>query len=530
MDDPPRAVASPHRRPDSRPSLRPQIDEPEDVHARTHRRVRGRARSADHKWRLRGRREAGLTVFRGVRYAEPPVGALRFGAPAPAARWTGVRDAVSFGPPPPQAGLFGNDPTDAGDDWLTLNVWSPDPGVGVGLPVLVWIPGGAYAIGTSSLPEYDGARLAGGGAVVVTVNYRLGVEGFLQIAGAPANRGLLDQIAALQWVRDNIRHFGGDPDQVTVFGESAGGGSVAALLAMPPAAGLFRRAIVQSMPGTFFSSALADDLAAAIAAEVGRQPTATELASVPPAQLPAVAGQVSAKITAWADRWGPIAYRPILFAPVVDGEVLPQTPWAALSAGVGKDVDLLVGHTRDEHRLFSLIDGVLGQVDDDRAAAALTALAPDPHRYRSAYPAASAETLYELVNGDWLFRMPSLRLAEAHTGNTFLYELVWPAPGLGGMLGACHGLDVPLVFGNLSSGSPAMLIGDNPSDAEPLSAQMRSAWPSFAASGSPGWPAFTNQDRLTRLFGGHPELAPYPEQTSRMLWQDHDFAALSLRA
>ena len=143
------------------------------------------------------------------------------------------------------------------DDWLTLNVWSPDPAPGAGLPVLVWIPGGAYVIGASSFPEFDGGRLASGGVVVVTLNYRLGVEGFAQIDGAPANRGLLDQVAALQWVRENIRAFGGDPDRVTIFGESAGGGSVAALLAMPRASGLFRRAVAQSVPGPFFSPELA---------------------------------------------------------------------------------------------------------------------------------------------------------------------------------------------------------------------------------------------------------------------------------
>jgi para-nitrobenzyl esterase len=186
---------------------------------------------------LRGSREAGLAVFRGVPYAEPPVGALRFAAPRPVRGWAGVRAAVSYGPPPPQAGQFGMDglaQEAAGDDWLSVNVWSPDAAPGAGLPVLVWIPGGGYVIGTSSLPEFDGGRLAAG-VVVVTLNYRLGVEGFAQIDGAPANRGLLDQVAALQWVRDNIRAFGGDPDRVTVFGQSAGGGSVAALLAMPRA-------------------------------------------------------------------------------------------------------------------------------------------------------------------------------------------------------------------------------------------------------------------------------------------------------
>ena len=239
---------------------------------------------------LRGSREAGLAVFRGVRYAEPPVGALRFAAPRPVRGWAGVRAALSYGPPPPQPSAFGTDGPAreaVGDDWLSLNVWSPDPAPGAGLPVLVWIPGGGYVIGSSSLPEFDGGRLAANGVVVVTLNYRLGMEGFAQIDGAPANRGLLDQVAALHWVRENIRAFGGDPNRVTVFGESAGGGSVAALLAMPRAAGLFRRAVAQSVPGTFFSPELAADIAAACAAELGVRPTAADLSAVEPPGCPA---------------------------------------------------------------------------------------------------------------------------------------------------------------------------------------------------------------------------------------------------
>jgi len=199
---------------------------------------------------LRGRNESGVAVFKGIPFAEPPA---RFAAPEPVESWDGTRDALSNGPPPPQSGLFGTDAlAGSPEGWLTANVWTPD--LASNLPVMVWIQGGGYLFGTSGLPEYDGGGLArDGGVVLVTFNYRVGIEGFAQIEGTPANRGLLDQVAALEWVRDNIGAFGGDPDQVTVFGQSAGGGSVAALLAMPRAAGLFRRAIVQSMPSTFFT-------------------------------------------------------------------------------------------------------------------------------------------------------------------------------------------------------------------------------------------------------------------------------------
>ena len=479
---------------------------------------------------VRGSREEGLAVFRGIPFAEPPVGALRFAAPRPAGSWDGVREAVSYGPPPPQAGAFGMDALakDAADDWLTVNVWSPGPGPGAALPVMVWIQGGAFAFGVSSLPEYDGGRLAREGVVVVTFNYRVGIEGFAQIEGAPPNRGLLDQVAALEWVRDNIRAFGGDPARVTVFGESAGGGSVAALLAMPGARGLFHRAIAQSVPGPVFSPELAADIAAAFAAELGLRPTVTELSTVDPSLLSVAGDEVTAKMDQWTHRWGKVAYRGIPYAPVVDGEVLPVTPWQALAGGAARDIALVVGHTREEQRLFTALAGILGEVTPEQAATALDVLAPGPdgaRRYREGFPDAGPDELYELVNSDWLFRMPSLHLAEAQAvagGSVHLFELTWPAPGMGGGFGACHGLDVPLVFGNLSSGQPAMLIGDS-AEAEPLSARMRTAWTAFATHGDPGWPAYDTGQRLVQLFDTEPVVTTYPEEASRLIWQDHTF-------
>jgi para-nitrobenzyl esterase len=450
--------------------------------------------------RVRGTVEAGVAVFRGIPFAEPPVDGLRFAAPAPRRPWDGVRDALGFGPPPPQGGGL---PQPTGGDWLTLNVWSPDPGRDAGLPVMVWIHGGAYTIGASGLPEYDGARLARDGVVLVTLNYRVGIEGFALIEGAPANRGLLDQVAALEWVRDDVRAFGGDPARVTVFGQSAGGGSVAALLAMPRAAGLFRRAVAQSVQGTFFTPELARDIAGACAAEFGLAATAADLAGVEPDLLPAAGDEVTAAIGGHVARWGRPAHRSILFAPVVDGDTLPTTPWQARH-----DVPLLVGHTRDEHRLFTLFD----EVTEEQAATAVEIFAPGP------YPVTDPTLLYERVLSDWLFRMPSLHLAER--ADTHFYELTWS-----GTLGACHGLDVPLVFGNPTSGLPAALI-DDLAAAEAVSADMRAAWIAFATTGDPGWPAFDTG--LVRLFDTEPVVAPYPEAESRRIWRDHTFPPLPL--
>ncbi len=483
--------------------------------------------------RVRGRTEDGLAVFCGIPFARPPVGELRLAAPMPVDPWEGVREAVTFGPPPPQSTVMGAPVArDTDGDWLTVNVWSPDLG-DAHLPVMVWIHGGGYVYGWSGDPLFDGATLARDGVVVVTFNYRLGAEGFGLIAGAPANRGLLDQVAALRWVQDNIVAFGGDPGRVTIFGESSGAGCIAALMAMPGATGLFHRAIAQSVPGVYFNEALAADIATAVAARLGLPPAAGELARLPPSRLSAAADEVAGTMAS-NPRWGRAAHVQTPFAPIVDGEVLPTAPWQALAAGASAGVDLIVGHTRDEYRLFLVVKGQLGEITPDQADAALHVLAPDPDAYRAAYPTAGPERLYELLHSDWLFRMPSLRLAEAHCahGPTHLYELTWNAPGLGGeTLGACHGLGLPLTFGNLTEGAAAFLIGrEPPAEAAELATRVRAAWTAFAATGSPGWPAYDARQRLTWIIDADPAVATYPEEASRLLWADHPFVPVGLSA
>ncbi|MFF7446484.1 MULTISPECIES: carboxylesterase family protein [unclassified Streptomyces] len=488
---------------------------------------------------VRGRREGALSVFRGIPYAQPPVGDARFAAPRPVDRWDGVRDAFAFGPPPPQEPMGPEAPghAAAGDDWLTVNIWTPDADPAARRPVMVWLYGGAYKFGSSDDRAYDGARLASeGGLVVVTLNYRVGVEGFLRMEGAPANRGLLDQVAALEWVRENITAFGGDPEQVTVFGESAGAGSLAALMAMPRARGLFRRAIAQSVPGTYFSDSLAADIAEALAGGIGLRPGVADLAGVDPRKLPEAGAILTARMREYLPRWGAVALTPTPFSPVVDGEVLPTAPWEALAGGAAADVELIVGHNRDEYRLFLLLGGLLGRVDEELCSLALRLFGPAPdaeQAYRATFPDAGAEQLFELVQSDWLFRMPSLRLAEAQVaggGRAHVYDLTWTAPANGGALGACHGLDVPLTFGVFDgNGLGAMLIGPTPTPAtEALSAHVRSAWAAFATTGDPGWPAYDPERRLVQLLDEEPTVAVYPEEASRRLWERHTFTALPL--
>ncbi|MFI2434476.1 carboxylesterase/lipase family protein [Streptomyces sp. NPDC018693] len=490
---------------------------------------------------VRGRREDGLTVFRGIPFAAPPVGGARFQAPCPPEPWDGIRDAYAFGPPPPQEagiqGRTGQAPA-GGDDWLTVNVWTPDPTPSAPRPVMVWIYGGAYKLGHSGSPGYDAQHIAReGDLVVVTFNYRVGIEGFARIEGAPANRGLLDQVAALEWVRDTIAEFGGDPDRVTVFGESAGAGSVGSLLAMPSARGLFRRAIAQSLPGTYFSDELARDLATAIAAEAGLRPTAADLATVDPRELTEAGAALSAKMLDRLDRWGQVAPTVTPFSPVVDGEVLPRTPWQALAAGAARDVELIVGHNAHEFRLFMVMGGMLGRITDERATRTLRLFAPGgeagERAYRAAFPDAGPDELHERVQSDWLFHIPSLRLAEAQIaggGRAHLYELTWQAPGAGGVLGACHGLDVPLLFGTYDADLGNLLFAgaEVTPQARELSSRIRQAWTDFARTGDPGWPAYDEERRLVQVLDEKTEVREYPEEVSRRLWEGHTFPALPL--
>jgi para-nitrobenzyl esterase len=468
---------------------------------------------------VRGRVEDGVTVYRSIPFAAPPVGPGRFAAPRPAPPWDGVRDATRFGPPPPQPGR-----ATEGTDWLNLAVWTPAPGA-TGLPVVVWISGGTYLNCNTANPHLSGAHLAATGVVVVSAHYRTGAEGFARLEGAPDNRGLLDQIAALHWVQENITAFGGDPGNVTVFGQSAGAGSIAALLVMPTAAGLYRRAILQSLPETYFTPGLAADIATEVSAELGRAPRVADLADVAPDDLVAAARAVTERLPQRADRWGAVACTPTPFSPVVDGGVLPTAPWAALADGAARDVELLVGHTRDE---FALIARRAGGVDDAQADSLIAGLTPTPgvERYRAAYPHLAATELRDTAMSDWLWRMPALHLAEAaHAGGArvWLYDLCWGFDALG----ASHSLDTLLVFGTaeIETGLP---------DAGPevvaqsrrLSELMRAEHVAFAATGDPGWPRYDPQERTTRVYDAESRVGRYPEERSRRIWRDQRFDAL----
>jgi para-nitrobenzyl esterase len=447
---------------------------------------------------VRGRVREGVASFLGIPYAASPTGPLRFRPPAPPPAWDGIREADRFGATPPKPdypqpfNVLLPEPNIPGDDWLTVNVWTPDP-AGAGLPVMVWIHGGAFSNGNSAIPSYDGHAFARDGVVLVSLNYRLGVDGFALLPGVPANRGLLDQIAALEWVQDNIAAFGGDPGRVTVFGESAGAMSVTTLLSLPRAQGLFARAITQS--GSV--QAAADPADAALVTKelglaLGREATVASLAEVGWPELIGAQVTVRDALSAQPDpaRFGAsIVASTMAFIPVVDGDLIPVPPLAAISAGAGSGVTLLTGTTTDEYRLFLVPTGLAGLVTEEVLGGLLGLLGADPAvaaRYRANRPGASPGDLLAAVLTDQFFRLPALAVAGARAAGpaaTYGYEFAWPSPVNG--LGACHSLEIPFVFGNLSAEGAELALG--PAPPAELADRMHAAWIAFAATGDPGW-------------------------------------------
>jgi para-nitrobenzyl esterase len=458
--------------------------------------------------KVRGRSTNGVTAFLGIPYAAAPTGPAAFAAPVRVTPWDGVRDATTQGatapqPPydPPFDQLLSN-PLHDGPEFLNVNVWTPG---GSGLPVMVWLPGGAFRNGSNAVPTYDGTAFARDGVILVSVNYRLGVQGFGVVHNSPDNRGLLDQLAALAWVQENIAAFGGDPDRVTLFGQSAGGMSVATLLSIPASRGLFQRAIVQS--GTAQAVAIATEATFATAEVAKRlrvEASAAGLGSVPPAELIATQGAVASEMRQNPDpeRWGPSVVRAgggiMPFFPVIDGDLIRERPIDAIAKGAARGIDLMVGTTTEEFRLFTIPTGVAAAITAE-ALPVLTARMGLPPAIAEIYaanrPGLSPGEIVAAITSDAFFGVPTIRLAEAHQDTTFAYEFDWRTP-VGG-LGACHALELPFVFDTLGSGSTALTGPDAPQD---LADRMHAAWVAFATSGDPGWPQYDTASRAVMTF------------------------------
>ncbi|THA68724.1 carboxylesterase/lipase family protein [Streptomyces sp. A0958] len=473
----------------------------------------------------------------GIPYAEPPFGEHRFREPRTRTPWSGVRDCTDFGPVPPQSAELPGAPSwrPGDEDVLSVNVWTPAHAAGP-LPVLVWIHGGAYTFGSGAQPDFDGTAQARTCMVVVTLNYRLGFEGFGHVPDdgthtCPPNRGLLDQIAALEWVRDNIAAFGGAPDNVTVAGQSAGATSVVCLMAMDGARGLFRRAIAHSAVGPCFAPELAERVTARVAAETGIPATGAALADASPQALVRASDAVADAYRGEPDS-GRLHWNPVIYGPVADGHLLRDDPLALIAAGAAPDIDLLVCHTTEERWLMDAV----GSSADVPTAERLQHFASDfglPDSlldgYRALMPGASAYDLHLAVCGDLLFGEYSSRLADAHAragGRAFLSRFDRRRGGDRALVRAWHCADVPFAFGNLDEESVQFLIGGGPPTPEDrsLADRMTAAWAGFAATGEPGWEPGNDHVRVW----GAPDASAAPghwrdSAAVRALWSTYTY-------
>lgn len=460
--------------------------------------------------KVQGVQEAGVMRFLGVPYAAAPVGALRLEKPQPHPGWQGVRDATRPGATAPHfikkfpgldiAPLVGGGWL-PGDDYLNANVWTPDVAA-EGLPVMVFIHGGGFAVGSNNASVSDGSAFARSGMVCIAINYRLGVEGFLPIPGVPSNLGLRDQISALTWVRDNAAAFGGDPDNITVFGESAGAMSVADLVVSPLAKGLFKRAIIQSGHGGMTREiGVVQGLMKKIAKVLKVTADAQGFRSTTPQQMIEAVQTVSAPGFR-VDLRDAEGREPIFgiskFAPVHGDDVLPEPPLHALAKGAGADVEVLIGSNAEEMNLYFVPTGVRDKLGKLLAWFILNRVQPKARRILKTYGMGKrgirpGQVFTDAMN-DLVFRWPARRFAEEHRGRTHMYEFEWRSPAVKGELGAAHGMELPFVFDTLATVTgPQGIAGEAPP--QELADRMHALWVSFARDGSLPWPEF---DRDTR--------------------------------
>jgi len=479
--------------------------------------------------KVEGFERDGVHVFLGIPYAAPPVGARRWRAPEPEEGWDGVREATRFSAQSAQTefamnAMMGGGQPPCSEDSLYLNVWTPACD-DARSPVMVWIHGGAFIWGAGDTPWYDGTNFAlHGDVVVVTINYRLGAFGFLHLAdlfdgefAGSGNLGLLDQTAALRWVRESITAFGGDPDNVTIFGESAGGASVATLLGTPAARGLFKGAIPQSGAASW----------------VHTREIATTVASRMIERMGVKAGDVDAILaTSTDDILGAMpAFREdgvnaLPFQPTVDGVVLSQPPLDAIAAGNADGVAILVGTNRHEMTLFTLADAGLSSLDSAGVRTRVRAVLGDQAdaivaSYESRRPNATPQELWLDLATDTVFRMPAIALLRAQQGHgpAWSYLFTWETPVFGGMLRSTHALEIPFVFDNLARGAE-MFTGKG-DERQAIADAMHGAWIAFARkhdpnhAGLPSWPQYDLTRRATMRFDTTCEVVDDPMGADR---------------
>ncbi|WP_394427866.1 carboxylesterase/lipase family protein [Streptomyces sp. SGAir0957] len=480
---------------------------------------------------VRGMRQNGTAAFLNIPYAAPPRGADRFAPPRPHAPWDGVRDATTPGPTSPQSArkLGGIDMSpyygagwSRGEDFLTVDVRTPVAG-GAGLPVMVFVHGGAFVAGSTRSALYDGSAFARDGVVLVTLNYRLGIAGFLDLPGAPANRGLLDVVAALRWVQDNITAFGGDPHNVTVFGQSAGATLVGAVLADPGAAGLVRRAIVQSGSGLgAFTTEQAARVTRAAARALDIAPHVDAFAGLSDERLVEAASGLAGLDLRTATHHDPL----LGLSPF--SLVLDTQPAASVAAGPSADVDLLIGTNTEEGNLYLVPVGTYATSTAADVHEVAARSHPDPARlvetYRGSRPEASHAELRSAVMADALFGAGSRALADAHAAHpssaTYAYEFAWRSQALGGELGATHTVELPFVF-DLADlpglSGPTGLLGPDKPPAD-FATRVHETWIRFARTGDPGWAPYDTGRRATMRIDAEWTQVDDPRGPERAAW------------
>jgi para-nitrobenzyl esterase len=477
---------------------------------------------------VEGAQVEGLHVFRNIPYAQAPFGPLRFRPPVRPEPWDGVRDATRPGPAapqPPEGGPLGAlySPAVTGEDCLTLEVWTPDPGA-AGLPVMVHIHGGGFVFGAGSLPGYSGRTFARDGVVHVGINYRLGVEGFLYLGEGADNLGLRDQTAALEWVQRNVAAFGGDPGRVTIFGQSGGAVSVMLHLAMPASRGLFARAIAQSgcsVPSVDAEEAM--QVTRQVARKLGVAPTVEGLSSAPLEKTVPATYKALVRFGFGLVLGDPRSLLISPFRAVHGTEVLPLSP---LDAAPSQTVPLLAGTTSNE--LVDMIEAFIAAIPGFgrfvrqglRRALKLDktlirAYTQGPRRI------SGSSELVEAAWSDWGFRIPTIRLMEARTEPSWLYEFRWQAETRAPGFGSAHGIDLPFVRDDLETvlalGEPARATFGSAPPAQ-LAAAMHAAFVNFATTGDPGWAPYDTKDRATMVFDTVSEVQPDAAGVERQAW------------
>ena len=503
--------------------------------------------------KIEGNSKGDSEEFLGIPYAKPPIGKLRFRAPQTLDPWASTLEAKKHGGAAPQDSLPIFDVGTLNEDCLYLNVWTPKAD-NKKRPVLFWIHGGGFFIGSSAQKEYNGTRLSErGDVVIVSINYRLGALGFAYLQDllpdshpTDTNLGIRDQVAALQWVRDHITNFGGDPNNITIFGESAGGMSVGALLGIPSAEGLFHKAIPQSGAGHTCiekedATRVAESFLNALEIDPNKPDKLWEVSTKEIVKAQRAGSSLQVKSGPWK-----LPLAGMTFVPVIDGDLLPNHPITAVEQGLSKNIPLLIGSTAEEWKLFGMIANMAsGNKEampgvDSSALEAFTGSGSLEEKIETRLPGLSSKAvvtykkefgddckdddLLSAIDTDRMFTAPAVFMAEAqakHQSNTYMYRFDWRSP----TFGACHAIDIPFIFGDVNSPFGLMFTGGG-EKAETLRDQVQDAWISFAKTGNPShngipqWNSYEVKSRATMVFNKECAAKELPSKTLLDFWRE----------